>query len=260
MHVDPFWAFSPNNPGTVQGTGHRFRISFTGCAASVECGAPDIVLFMKFVDGVGFVTPPNVTTLDPIPLATVIPILQGIVPYTTNHAYRFIIDIGSTAQFLTLGDGDGGVFDNSGQFTVQLFAVTQTIPFSNFSGSLEAKLNSATGDDQFHVIASFVLGQSSNGINPVTENVTIKVGNISKTIPPASFTKNKQGVFKFDGVIEGASINATITAKSGGYALEATVIGTNFDGSELPLALGLTIGDDAGTTLLTNAKLSAQSE
>jgi hypothetical protein len=60
-------------------------------------------------------------------------------------------------------------------------------------GSLDAKLNPSPGDDQFRVNASFLLGQSSNGINPIAENVTITVGNISKTIPPASFTKNKQG-------------------------------------------------------------------
>jgi hypothetical protein len=259
LHVDPFWAFSPGNPDIVQGTGHRFRISFTGCAASFECGAPDIVLFMRFVDGVGFVSPPNVSTLDPIPLSTVIPILQSIVPYTTSHTYRFVIDIGSTPQFLTLGDGDGGVSDNSGQFNIQLFSVVQGVPFQNFSGSLDAKLNAAANDDQFRVNAAFVLGESSNGINPVTEKVIIRVGSVSKTIPPLSFIKNKQG-FTFDGVVDGTSIKATIMPQKNGYMLDATVVGTNFDGSEFPLPLGLTVGDDGGTTLLTNAKLTAQSQ
>lgn len=122
--VDPFWAWSPSDPSTIVGTGHRFRLSFTGCATSFECGAPDIVLFMTFVDGVGFVDPPNVPTLDPIPLQEVIPILQGIVPYTTSHAYRFVVDVGPTSRFLTLGDGDGGVWDNSGEYDIQLFGVS----------------------------------------------------------------------------------------------------------------------------------------
>jgi hypothetical protein len=123
LQVDPFWAFSPNDPSSVLGTGHRFRLSFTGCAASFECGAPDIALFMRFVEGVGFVNPPNVTTLDPVPLLAVMPILQSIVPYTTTHAYHFVMDVGPGAKRLTLGDGDGGVFDNSGHFTAQLFSV-----------------------------------------------------------------------------------------------------------------------------------------
>jgi hypothetical protein len=261
QHVDPFWAFSPSDPGNIQGTGHRFRISFTGCAASVECSAPDIVLFMKFVDGVGVVSPPNVPSLDPIPLATVIPILQSIVPYTTSHKYHFVIDIGSTPKFLTLGNGDGGVSDNSGQFNIELFSVVQGVPFSNFSGNLEAKLDPSANNDQFRLNASFVLGESSNGINPVTENVTIRVGSFTKAIPPLSFTKNKQGVFNFDGVIDGISLKVILTPKKGGiYDLQATGNGTNFDGSELPLVLGLTIGDDAGSVLLTNATLTAKSD
>ncbi|HEY1267338.1 MAG TPA: hypothetical protein VGH16_08790 [Candidatus Binatia bacterium] len=134
LHVDPFWAFSPSNPSaTPTGTGTRFRLSFTGCATSFECGAPDIVLFAVFAEGIGPVTPPNLPSLDPLPIETAIPILNGIVPYNTAHTYHFVIDVGSTPRTLTLGDGDGGVFDNSGQFQVQLFSVTEqtaTPPFS----------------------------------------------------------------------------------------------------------------------------------
>ena len=36
LHVDPFYAFSPADPTTIHGTGTRFRVSFTGCAASFE--------------------------------------------------------------------------------------------------------------------------------------------------------------------------------------------------------------------------------
>ena len=84
-------------------------------------------MFMKFVEGVGYVNPPNVTTLDPIPLLTVMPILQSIVPYTTSHTYHFVIDVGPGKKLLTIGDGDGGVWDNSGQFTAQLFAVEKLL-------------------------------------------------------------------------------------------------------------------------------------
>ena len=130
FHVDPFWAWSPNDPTTIVGTGTRFRLSFTGCATSFECLAPDIILFMTFANGVGFVTPPNLTTLDPIPYETVLPIIQAIVPYTTSHSYQFVINVGPGLKLLTLGDGDGGVWDNSGQFNVELFGVERiaTLP------------------------------------------------------------------------------------------------------------------------------------
>ena len=130
FQVDPFWAWSPADPTTIVGTGHRFRLSFTGCATPFECLAPDIILFMTFANGVGFVTAPNLTTLDPIPFETVLPIIQAIVPYTTSHSYQFVINVGPGLKLLTLGDGDGGVSDNSGQFNVQLFGVERiaTLP------------------------------------------------------------------------------------------------------------------------------------
>jgi hypothetical protein len=211
LHVDPFWAFFPSDPNTIQGTGHRFRLSFTGCAASFECGAPDIVLFMTFVDGVGPVDPPDVPSLDPIPLAQVIPLLQSIVPYNAaTHTYRFVIDVGRAPKFLTLGDGDGGVFDNSGQFTIQLFSVAQGIPFANIAGRVKADIKAGGIDDRFEVDARFALGAASDGINPIAEKVTIQVGNISLTIPAGSFTQNRQGNFRFEGTINGVALKAAI--------------------------------------------------
>src|SRR5215510_11375944 len=43
--------------------------------------------------------------------------------YSPQHVYRMVIDINATPQFLTLGHGDPGVFDNSGHFASQLFSV-----------------------------------------------------------------------------------------------------------------------------------------
>lgn len=92
--VDPFYAFFPAAPNTFIGTGNRLRLSFSGCAAALECGAEDILLFMKFVDGVGFVDPPRVTDLD------LLPIMQRIIPYNSStHTYKFIIDVEARQSF-----------------------------------------------------------------------------------------------------------------------------------------------------------------
>jgi hypothetical protein len=112
-------------------------------------------------------------------------------------------------------------------------------------------------DDKFEVNARFTLGSGNDGINPLTENVTIEVGNVSKTIPAGSFTRNKQGAFKFDGTVDGTSLTATIKPVSGGFQVQASGIRTDFTDSELPLLLGVTIGNDKGTVLLKNAKLLA---
>ena len=172
--------------------------------------APDIILFMVFTQGVGFVTPASVDDLDPLPIEQLLPIMQQIIPYTTTHAYHFVIDVGTGPKFLTMGDGDGVVFDNSGQFNVQLFGVTQGVPFGSFTAQLDAKLSSGVNDDQFDVHAHFALGSGNNGINPITEDLTIQLGSFSSRIPAGSFTKDKKGSYKFDGSIAGASLHAVI--------------------------------------------------
>jgi hypothetical protein len=48
--------------------------------------------------------------------------------YNSDHIYDFVVDAGANPNFVTLGFGDGGVFDNSGQFDIQLFAVTPVSP------------------------------------------------------------------------------------------------------------------------------------
>ena len=101
----------PQGPGILPPNG--LHLSFTGCAATAECGAPRIESFLVYVDGVGFVQPP----------ATTIEAFLQTIPYSPQHVYRFVIDIGATPQFLTLGHGDGGVFDNCGHFAIQLYSV-----------------------------------------------------------------------------------------------------------------------------------------
>jgi hypothetical protein len=118
---DAFYPINPETPDVPhQGEGvlppSGLHLSFTGCAAASECGAPRIESFFIYVDGVGFVQPPP-TTIEAF-LATI--------PYSVEHVYRFVIDIGAVPHLLTLGHGDGGVFDNSGFFAIQLFSVERT--------------------------------------------------------------------------------------------------------------------------------------
>lgn len=115
---DAFYPIDPSNPdvpynppGTLPPVG--LHLGFSGCSASQECGAPRIETFLVYVDGVGFVKPPSPTMAD---------FLKTFI-YSPEHVYWFVIDIGPTPQFLTLGHGDGGVFDNSGYFAIQLFSV-----------------------------------------------------------------------------------------------------------------------------------------
>jgi hypothetical protein len=92
-------------------------MSFSGCAAGLECGAPSVLDFIVFSQGIGLVTPLN----NYLPGQPAGPL---VMPYREDHAYHFVIDVGSTARYLTLGYGDGGVSDNGGQFDIQMHAVT----------------------------------------------------------------------------------------------------------------------------------------
>ena len=104
--TDAFYPLDPLDPATaLSGTVQGLRRSFTGCAANVECGAPRIDDFIVFAEGEGVVTAPHRPA------------------FQSTHVYRFVIDVGATPQFLTLGEGDGGVGDNSGQFDLNLYAV-----------------------------------------------------------------------------------------------------------------------------------------
>jgi hypothetical protein len=112
LPADPDVPF--NAPGALPPSG--LHLSFTGCSAAAECGAPRIESFLVYVDDVGFVEPP----------ATTIQAFLKVIPYSPEHVYRIVIDIGAFPRFLTLGHGDGGVSDNNGFFGLQLFSVEKS--------------------------------------------------------------------------------------------------------------------------------------
>ena len=120
--VDAFYEFGPSNSSvpTPINTTHGLRVSFAGCAAAIECAAPTILRVVRFVDQVGFVSPVPNWPLDPGSEAF------AVMPYSAAHAYHYVVDFGPIPGFLTLGDGDGLVFDNSGQFDITLYSVTPT--------------------------------------------------------------------------------------------------------------------------------------
>jgi hypothetical protein len=61
-------------------------------------------------------------------------------------------------------------------------AITPLVPFASSFAKLEITAGPPPG---FDLKESFTLGANSNGINPVTENVTLQIGTFSVTIPAA---------------------------------------------------------------------------
>jgi hypothetical protein len=137
----------------------------------------------------------------------------------------------------------GGPGDNSGTGAAWVF-VQPPVPFSAFS----AKLTVSSFKPSFTLAGDFTLGNTSDGINPVAEAVTLRVGSFTTTIPPGSFTMTGPGTYAFIGVIDSVTLNLLIKHKGGKeYTLHATA-NVNLIGTKSPATVALTIGNDTGTT------------
>jgi hypothetical protein len=128
-------------------------------------------------------------------------------------------------------------------------------PFASFVAKVELKMGPMLSDDVFEVKATFELGEGSNGIDPLTEAVSVQVGSLLITIPAGSFESEKSGEFKFDGEIDGVVVEVVLRAKDeGSYRFKAEGKGADLTGSTIPLEVSLTVGDDSGGTTLFHAE------
>jgi hypothetical protein len=138
----------------------------------------------------------------------------------------------------------GGPFDHFSLTEIQVeSAVTH---FSAFDVGGEIARN------QFEIQGRFMLGAGANGINPLTESVVLQLGAFSATIPSGSFKSARGGAYKFDGTIDGVSLELYIApAGTNRYTFSAEASGADLIGTVKPVPVALTIGDDAGTTTLS---------
>jgi hypothetical protein len=83
-------------------------------------------------------------------------------------------------------------------------ATTPRVPFAWSFAKLQITAGRLPG---FDLNESFTLGANSNGINPVTENVTLQIGTFSVTIPAGSFKLNPNRRFAFQGLINGSGLS-----------------------------------------------------
>ena len=117
------------------------------------------------------------------------------------------------------------------------------VPFEDFAVVLELDY------DGFELDGEFTLGASSNGIDPTTEDVTLKIGSYTVTIPAGSF-KADNGGFDFEGVIDGVDLDIEIELIwDGTYSIQADGKGVDLSGESEPVTVVLTIGDDGGGTI-----------
>jgi hypothetical protein len=118
--------------------------------------------------------------------------------------------------------------------------------FSAFCAELEL---SQEEPKEFELHTKFMLGTNSDGINPLTEDVTLKIGTFSTTIPAGSFHKTKNGGFHFEGEIAGVALDVRIESLGdNAFTLKAEGKGVDLSALTNPVMVMLTIGNDTGTT------------
>jgi hypothetical protein len=146
-------------------------------------------------------------------------------------------------EYKQLNDGLVGYWIEEEGKLANTFYAPQT------AAKLEIKAGPPPG---FDLNESFTLAKKSNGINPVTQKVTLKIGTVSVTIPPGSFQLNPYGRFAFQGTINGLSLQVEIVPLGNNiFTFKAEGTGVDLTGLTNPVSVVLTIGIDSATTTVT---------
>jgi DNA-binding beta-propeller fold protein YncE len=122
---------------------------------------------------------------------------------------------------------------------------SSTTPFKRFDA------NAAIDEDletRFLARGRFTLGDGTDGIDPVNENVALQLGPYSATVPAGSFQERFRDDFEFEGQLNGVNLRFVIRRLNGNdYLFEVMGEGTVQSWFVNPITVGLTIGDNEGT-------------
>jgi hypothetical protein len=128
-------------------------------------------------------------------------------------------------------------------------AITPLVPFATSFAKLEIEVGHRPG---FDLKESFTLGTNSNGIDPVTEKVTLQIGTFSVTIPAGSFEQDHNRRFEFEGVINDVRLEMRIMPLGNNiFTFKAEGKGVDLTDLTNPVTVVLTIGTDSGSTDVT---------
>jgi hypothetical protein len=130
--------------------------------------------------------------------------------------------------------------------------ICPVVSFIDFTANVEIELGPLTNDDEFEVKGRFTLGEASDGIDPLTEEVSLQVDTFSAIIPAGSFEQEDDGTFKFEGFIGGVKLEVKIIpVGDNSFSFKAEGQGTDLTGIVNPVEVTLIIGDDTGAVSVT---------
>ena len=181
------------------------------------------------------------------------------------------IDLGdTTSSASTFGCGGVGAMAISRDgsllavITDNGFAIVRTNativePFSAFTARATLRVHGGTGADAFVASGLVTLGVSSDGIQPASEDVTLRIGSVALELPAGSFVPRGQW-------LRAQATAGGVTAKVALMPVDATAFrvavrgeGGAFGGTLVPLRLGLLIGDDGGSAALSEGRVAVHS-
>lgn len=152
----------------------------------------------------------------------------------------------------------GGSFDTSFNGVADAFIskfnnnLSALITFKHFYSKAKIKLGPQANDDNFDMWSTFVLGDNSDGIDPPSDSVNLRVGAFSISIPAGSFRKNKNKQFKFKKIINGVALRLTIVPfDKKSFEFQVGVKHANLARTADPIKMQFIIGNDGGSTIVT---------
>ncbi len=179
---------------------------------------------------------------------------------TGTFALELIVGVDDASRDIALGDFDGdSVADlttaNAGSGDTVSVSLNETelifIPFASFEiTKAKIKFKNDPNKDKFEIRGDFVLGETSDGIDPANEEVELSVGLVNILVAAGDF-EEKNGDFEFEGELDGAEVEFKIELDSTNeYSFKLKVDGFDLTGTSNLLDVGLIIGDDFGDTTI----------
>ncbi|MHB9839705.1 hypothetical protein Q8F57_033330 [Paraburkholderia terrae] len=185
------------------------------------------------------------------------PVGVGIYAYDASNALVGTAQLNAEAPAPTLlsvtsltGDPIVSVqiHDGGAQFLVDTVTfATADVPFAKFG----AVLYLAPKISAFASAETFTLGERNTTLNPTTQKVTLRIGALTLTLPPGSFSEDgppRRGSYVFRGALNGVNLYVSITPTRAPktYVLFVLGAGYTFPNAVTSMRVGLNIGDNAG--------------
>jgi len=147
------------------------------------------------------------------------------------------------------GIGLGAIWETLATFDD--LAVRDAVPLASFNPRAEFTLGPKANDDSYWVRGLLKLGAASNGIDPMNEPVSIKVGNFSHTVPAGSFVQHG-AAYSFSGPVGPSTLDVKISpmANPGTYWFKSCLRNGDLEATTMKPPVQLTIGDDQGQAAL----------